>query len=175
MLEKELKSARIKTKLFSFPDYSTPIGKEINRHLHGKIKFPPQVIHCLLAANRWEKLDEIKKAQENNSVVIMNRYAESNLIYGLANGLKLKWLENLDAGLPKSDLVIVLDVSQKVSFTRKKSNRDRFEKNRDFSQKISKIYIKMAKKKKWKIIDATKSKQDVHQDIMKIFAKKIGI
>jgi len=175
MLEKELKSARIKTKLFSFPDYSTPIGKEINRHLHGKIKFPPQVIHCLLAANRWEKLDEIKKAQENNSVVIMNRYAESNLIYGLANGLKLKWLENLDAGLPKSDLVIVLDVSQKVSFTRKKSNRDRFEKNRDFSQKISKIYRKMAKKKKWKIIDATKSKQDVHQDIMKIFAKKIGI
>ena len=71
--------------------------------------------------------------------------------------------------------MIVLDVSQKVSFTRKKSNRDRFEKNRDFSQKISKIYRKMAKKKKWKIIDATKSKQDVHQDIMKIFAKKIGI
>ena len=175
MLEKKLKSARIKTKLFSFPDYSTPVGKEINRYLHGKIKFPPQVIHCLLAANRWEKLDEIRKAQENNSVIIMNRYAESNLIYGLANGLKLKWLENLDAGLPKSDLVIVLDVSQKVSFTRKKSNRDRFEKNRDFSQKISKIYRKMAKKKKWKIIDATKSKQDVHQDIMKIFAKKIGI
>lgn len=175
MLEKKLKSARIKTKLFSFPDYSTPIGKEINRYLHGKIKFPPQVIHCLLAANRWEKLDEIRKAQENNSVVIMNRYRESNLIYGLANGLKLEWLENLDAGLPKSDLVIVLDVSQKVSFTRKKSNRDRFEKNRDFSQKISKIYRKMAKKKKWKIIDATKSKQDVHQDIMKIFAKKIGI
>ena len=85
LLAKRLKSLKIKTKLFSFPDYSTPIGKEIDKYLHGKRKFPPQTIHTLLAANRWEKVDEIKKAQEKNSVVIMNRYAESNLVYGLAN------------------------------------------------------------------------------------------
>ena len=175
LLEKKLKLAKIKTTLFSFPDYSTPIGKEINKYLHGKRKFPPQVIHCLLAANRWEKLDEIKKAQQKNSIVIMNRYRESNLVYGLVNGLKLEWLENLDSGLPKSDLVIVLDVPQTESFSRKRSNRDRFEKNKDFSNKISKTYRKMAVKKKWKIVDATKSKQDVHEDIMKIFGKKIGI
>ena len=36
LLEKKLKSAKIKTKLFSFPDYSTPIGKEIDQYLHGK-------------------------------------------------------------------------------------------------------------------------------------------
>ena len=175
LLEKKLKLAKIKTTLFSFPDYSTPIGKEINKYLHGKRKFPPQVIHCLLAANRWEKLDEIKKAQQKNSIVIMNRYRESNLVYGLVNGLKLEWLENLDSGLPKSDLVIVLDVPQTESFSRKRSNRDRFEKNKDFSNKISKTYRKMAVKNKWKIVDATKSKQDVHDDIMKIFGKKIGI
>ncbi|MEE3213203.1 MAG: dTMP kinase [Thermoproteota archaeon] len=175
LLEKKLKTAKIKAKLFSFPDYSTPIGKEINKYLRGKRKFPPQVIHCLLAANRWEKLDEIKKAQQKNSVIIMNRYRESNLVYGLVNGLKIDWLENLDAGLPKSDLVIVLDVSQNESFTRKRANRDRFEKNRDFSQRISKTYRKMAKQKKWKIVNATKSKREIHEDIMKIFGKKIGL
>ena len=175
LLEKKLKSEKIKTKIFSFPDYSTPIGKEISKYLHGKRKFPPQVIHCLLAANRWEKLDDIKKAQQKNSVVIMNRYRESNLVYGMVNGLKTDWLENLDIGLPKSDLVIVLDVPQSESFTRKKVNRDKFEKNKDFSKKISKMYRKMAKKNKWKIVDATKSKHEVHEDIMKIFGKKIGI
>ena len=175
LLEKKLKSAKIKTKIFSFPDYSTPIGKEIDQYLHGKRKFPPQVIHCLLAANRWEKADEIKKAQQKNSVIIMNRYRESNLVYGLVNGLKLNWLENLDTGLPKSDLVIVLDVPQTESFKRKRLDRDRFEKNRAFSQKISKTYRKVSKQKKWKIVDATKSKHEVHEDIMKIFGKKIGI
>ena len=175
LLAKRLKSLKIKTKLFSFPDYSTPIGKEIDKYLHGKRKFPPQTIHTLLAANRWEKVDEIKKAQEKNSVVIMNRYAESNLVYGLANGLKLAWLEGLDAGLPKSDLVIVLDVPQNESFKRKRQNRDKFEKNAKFSQTISRTYRKLAKKKRWKIIDATQSKNDVHQDIMRVFSKKIGI
>ena len=105
----------------------------------------------------------------------MNRYTESNLIYGLVNGLKSNWLENLDKGLPNSNLVIVLDVSQKESFNRKKSNRDKFEKNKDFSQNISKMYRKIAKKKGWKIIDATQPKQQVHEDVMKIFRKKVGI
>lgn len=175
MLEKALKKRKIKTKLFHFPDYKTPIGKEIRKYLDGKRKFPPQVIHCLLAANRWEKLDKIQKAQEKNSVLIMNRYYHSNLIYGLANDLKQKWLENLDEGLPKADLVILLDVTQKESFTRQKTNRDKFEKNKEFLSKISKIYRSTAKKKHWKIIDATKSKQEVHKEIMKIFSKKLGL
>ena len=175
LLFKALKKRKIKATTFSFPDYTTPVGKEISKYLDGKRKFPPQTIHCLLAANRWEKLNEILKAQSKNSVLIMNRYYQSNLVYGLANGMKQSWLENLDAGLPKADLVILLDVSQQESFHRKKTNRDKFEKNKDFLKKISKIYRTTAKKKRWKIVDATKSKEEVHQEILKIFSKKIGL
>ncbi len=175
MLARALKKRKLKTKVFSFPDYSTPIGKQIRRYLDGKTKFPPQVIHCLLAANRWEKLDEIKKLDQRNSVLIMNRYYHSNFVYGIVNGMKLDWLENLDKGLPQSDLVIVLDVSQREAFSRKNSKRDVFEKNKLFSQKISKAYRKLAKKKHWKLIDASGSKQDVHNQVMKVFAKKLGI
>ena len=175
LLAKALKKQKIKTKLFHFPDYKTPIGKEIRKYLDGKRKFPPQVIHCLLAANRWEKLDEILAAEEKNSVLIMNRYYHSNLVYGLANGLKQKWLENLDDGLPKADLVILLDVTQKESFDRQKTNRDKFEKNEEFLRKISKIYRSTAKKKHWKIIDASKSKEEVHKEILKTFSKKLGL
>jgi dTMP kinase len=175
LLFRALKKRKIKTTTFSFPDYTTPVGKEIAKYLGGKRKFPPQTIHCLLAANRWEKLNEITKAQSKNSVLIMNRYYQSNLVYGLANGMKQKWLENLDAGLPKADLVILLDVSQKESFHRKKTNRDKFEKNKDFLKKISKIYRTTAKKKRWKIVDATKSKEEVHKEILKIFSKKLGL
>jgi dTMP kinase len=182
LLEKALKKRKVKTKLFHFPDYTTPVGKEIRKYLDGKRKFPPQVIHCLLAANRWEKLDEILAAQEKNSVLIMNRYYHSNLIYGLANGMKQKWLENLDVGLPKADLVILLDVTQKDSFSRSPRNekgkimkRDKFEKNEQFSRKISKIYRTTAKKKHWKIIDASKSKKKVHEEILKTFSKKLSL
>ena len=175
LLSKALKKRKIKTATFAFPDYSTPIGKEISKYLGGKRKFPPQTIHCLLSANRWENVDKIKKAQEKNSVLIMNRYYQSNLVYGLANGMKSKWLENLDAGLPKADLVILLDVTQKESFNRQKTHRDKFEKNKEFLRKISKLYKTTAKKKHWKIIDASKSKDEIHEEILKTFSKKIGL
>jgi len=175
LLFRALKKRNIKTTTFSFPDYSTPIGKEIAKYLSGKRQFPPQTIHCLLAANRWEKLNQILQAQLKNSVLIMNRYYQSNLVYGLANGMKQKWLENLDIGFPKADLVILLDVSQKESFQRKKTKRDKFEKNEEFLMKISKIYRETAKKKRWKIIDASQTKEAVHEEILKSFSKKIGL
>ena len=175
LLANALRKRKIKVKVFSFPDYSTPIGKEIKKYLSGKRKLPVQVVHCLLAANRWEKLKEIKDAISKNSVLIMNRYYQSNLVYGLVNGMKLDWLENLDVGLPKADLVILLDVTPKQSFNRKKIKRDQFEKNREFSKKISRAYRLLARKKHWKIINASGSKIQVHQEILKVFAKKIGI
>ncbi len=103
----------------------------------------------------------------------MNRYYESNFVYGLVNGMNLDWLESLDKGLPKSNLVIVLDVTQKESFVRKKSQRDRFEKNKDFSQKISKTYRLLAKRFGWKLVDASGTKQEIHHSIMKIVSKRL--
>jgi len=175
LLLKALKKRKIKTTIFSFPDYTTPLGKEIAKYLDGKRKFPPQVIHCLLAANRWEKLNQILEAKEKYSVLIMNRYYQSNLVYGIANGLKPNWLENLDSGLPKADLVILLDVSQKESFSRKKTKRDKFEKNKEFLKKITRIYRTTAKKKGWKVVNASQPKDKVHQEILNIFSKKIGL
>ena len=72
MLVKALRRLKIKTTSISFPDYSTIIGKEIKSYLYGKRRFTPEIIHFLYAANRHEKLDEIKKASLKNSVLIMN-------------------------------------------------------------------------------------------------------
>ena len=166
-----LKTKKKKCKIFSFPDYTTPLGKEIKHYLSGKRKFPPQVIHCLLAANRWEKSKEIIDALSKNYIVIMNRYYQSNLVYGTVNGLNLKWLENLDKDLPKEDLVIVLDVNPSDSFSRKKLKRDRFEKDRIFAQKITSTYRKLAKKFGWHVVNASQNKDHVHHSITQVVLK----
>ncbi|MGC1709580.1 MAG: dTMP kinase [Nitrosotalea sp.] len=173
LLAKFLKTKNRKSKIFSFPDYSTPIGKEIRHYLVGKRSFPPQVIHCLLAANRWEKAKEIQDALSKNYVVIMNRYYQSNLVYGTVNGLDMKWLENLDNGLPKEDLVFLLDVNVTDSFSRKKERRDKFEENMEFAQKITGTYRKLAKQFGWHIVNASRHKQAVHQDIRQIVLKHV--
>jgi dTMP kinase len=174
LLEDFLKAMHKKSVTFSFPDYSTHIGKEIKNFLDGKRKFPPQVIHCLLAANRWEKSKDIKEAISKNYVIIMNRYYQSNLVYGTVNGLDLKWLENLDKGLPKEDMVVILlDVQVLDSFSRKKQKRDKFEKDKTFAFKIANTYRKLAKKYGWYIVNASQSKDQVHQEVIKTILKHL--
>jgi len=174
LLVKALKARKLKCKIFSFPDYSTPIGKEIKHYLNGKRKFPPQVIHCLLAANRWEKSKEIEDALSKDYVLIMNRYYQSNLVYGITNGLELEWISNLDAGLPKEDLVIVLDVEPKESFNRKKIQRDKFEKNKEFAQKIVHTYRTLSKELGWEIVNASQTKSQVHKNVMEIVLRYLN-
>ena len=109
ILSSWLRSTGHTTRTVSFPDYETTLGREIKRFLLGTRNYPPEVRHMLFAANRWEKKDELKSILARTDIVIVNRYSESNLAYGVANGLKLEWLLNLETGLPKPDTVIVLD------------------------------------------------------------------
>ena len=173
LLSDFLKTKNKKSMIFNFPDYTTPVGKEIKNYLSGKRKFTPQVIHCLLAANRWEKSNNIIRAILQKNIVIMNRYYQSNLVYGTVNGLDLNWLKNLDKGLPKEDLVILLDVKITDSFSRKKQKRDKFEKDKMFALKITNTYKKLAKKYGWYIVNASQNKDQVQQQIRKIILKKM--
>jgi dTMP kinase len=173
LLSDFLKTKNKKSMIFNFPDYTTPVGKEIKNYLSGRRKFTPQVIHCLLAANRWEKSNNIIRAILQKNIVIMNRYYQSNLVYGTVNGLDLNWLKNLDKGLPKEDLVILLDVKITDSFSRKKQKRDKFEKDKMFALKITNTYKKLAKKYGWYIVNASQNKDQVQQQIRKIILKKM--
>jgi len=142
------------THIISFPDYGTTLGMEIKRFLSGSRNYPPEVRHMLFAANRWEKRDELVSRLSSTDIVIVNRYSESNLAYGLANGLKLDWLINLEAGLPKPNVVIVLDAPPSVLSSRRGRGKDEYEKDVDLQERTRAAYIKLAKDFGWKVIDA---------------------
>ncbi|WOV93568.1 MAG: dTMP kinase [Candidatus Nitrosoabyssus spongiisocia] len=161
-----------KTQLFSFPDYTTPLGKEIEAYLSGNRNYNHKTIHCLMSANRWECLDSLQKA-EQKSIVIINRYTLSNIAYGMANGLKKIWLENLDDELPIPDITIILDISPKKSFERKTMNRDSFEKDESFLNRVSQYYRDLAEKNNFQIINASNDPKIVHQDIMKYVKQQV--
>ena len=157
-----------------FPDYATPIGQEIRAFLDGKRDYPAEAKHLLFSANRWEKKREIESMVENGTIVIMNRYWQSNLIYGTANGMDANWLLKLDKGLPREDLMIVILVNPGVS-TKRAETLDAFESDRQLSSRAYRNYLKFAKKFKWKVIDGSKSREQVHQEIMKIVRKELKV
>ena len=160
--------------ILDFPDYTTPIGMEIRAFLDGKRDYPPEVKHLLFSANRWEKKKEIESMLENGTIIIMNRYWESNLVYGVANGVDANWLLRLDKGLPKENIILVILVNPSMSVKRAET-QDAFESNPQLAAKAYENYLKFAKQFRWKIIDGSKSKEQVHQEIMKIIGKELKV
>ncbi len=173
MLSEGLRKDGLMIATMSFPDYSTNVGKEIKAFLHGEKEYPIEVRHMLLSANRWEKKAEIEKMLKENDAIILNRYYQSNLVYGVASGLRLEWLQSLDAGLPKEDVVVVLDVNPEVSINRMQSKGDVFEMDDDMMGKASRLYREFASKYGWILINGDRNKEDVHKEIMQIIATKI--
>ena len=161
---------------FDFPDYTTPIGKEIKQFLDGKRVYSDQVKMMLLSANRWEKKTEIDSVIAKGTTIIMNRYYQSNLVYGVSKGLELDWLVWLDEGLPKADLVIVIDIKTDTLVTRSKNSViDTFEKDLQLIRKVKKSYRVLAKKFKWYVIDGEKSVDDVHSQVLRIVRNTVKI
>jgi dTMP kinase len=109
----------------------------------------------LFAANRWEKKNELESLLAATDIVIVNRYSESNLAYGIANGLKLEWLVNLEAGLPKPDTVIVLDAPPTALDSRRGPNKDEYERNTGLQERTREAYLKLADEFGWKVVKAT--------------------
>ena len=155
ILNSWLRSKGLTTLTVSFPDYGTTIGREIKKFLLGTKNYPPEVRHMLFAANRWERKREVESALMRADVVIVNRYTESNLAYGVSNGLRLEWLMNLEVGLPKPDLVLVLDAPPSSLYQRRGHNKDKWERNTDLQVRARRAYLKLAGDFGCKVIDAT--------------------
>jgi dTMP kinase len=173
LLTNKFKNKSVK---IDFPDYTTPIGKEIKQFLDGKRVYSDEVKMMLLSANRWEKKTEIDKIISKGTTIIMNRYYQSNLVYGVSKGLNLDWLLSLDEGLPKADLVIVIDIKSDTMVSRSKNSTiDTFEKDRELIRKVKKTYRVLAKKFKWHVVDGEKSIDDVHSQVLRIVRKTVKI
>jgi dTMP kinase len=131
--------------------------------LRGTRSYPPEVRHILFAANRWEKKRTIESLLRRSEVVIVNRYTESNLAYGVANGLPLEWLMGLEIGLPKTDMVLILDAPVTTLYDRRNTRKDMYESDRTLQEKARNAYLNLGQRFGWKVINATEGIQDTNR------------
>jgi len=158
----------------SFPAYETVIGKEIKKFLAGTAKYPPQARAMLYAANRWEKKADLEATLSKNDVTIVDRYTGSNLAYGLSSGLRLEWLIELEEGLPKPDLVLVLDAPPSKLTPRRGESKDTYERDIRLQKNARNAYLKLAAKFRWTVVDADKDLAQVTEKIHTAVTKALN-
>jgi dTMP kinase len=168
LLTKRLVKSGYKASVLDFPDYRTILGRQLKAYLAGKNRLNHHTVHLLYAANKWEKEHELERLLRRGHNLIINRYSPSNLAYGVAHGLPLAWLQSLEAGLPKPDLVCVLYISPRTSFKRKREERDVHEGDRQYLRKVGNAYLRLARRYGWKIINGESDPNTVHTEVWEL-------
>lgn len=145
----------------SFPDYETPIGQEVRKALAGERDFTPEVMQLLYIANRFEYKPRMDYWLAAGDTVICDRYRASSVAYGEAQGLDPAWLEEIQRHLPAPTVTVLLDISPATAVQRKRTGRDRFERDVALLARVRDSYRRQAAQGGWVVIDAEPGKEQV--------------
>jgi dTMP kinase len=149
----------------SFPDYATPIGREIAKALAGDREFGPDVMQLLYVANRCEFRPKLDLWLAAGDVVMCDRYRASSIAYGEAQGLDPAWLSEIQQYLPPATLTVLLDISPETAVQRKATGRDRYERDLSLLARVRESYRRQAEQTDWVLINGELPKNEVREAV----------
>jgi len=149
----------------SFPEYETPIGREIRHALDGARDFSADVMQLLYVANRLEFKARLELWLGAGDIVVCDRYCASTIAYGEAQGLDSGWLNEIQRYLPKADITVLLDIAPDTAVRRKATNRDRYERDLGLLARVRDSYKRQAAAAGWCLIDAEAPKEIVAEAV----------
>ena len=165
LLRDRLTDQQRDVRLFSFPDYDTPIGAEIGSALAGDRSYEPEAMQLRYVVNRYEWRQRMREARAAGAVLLCDRYLASSIAYGEAQGLDAAWLAGIQEHLLQPDVTILLDMSPEESARRKSAGRDKYERDMGLLARVRDSYLRQAKTG-WVCIDAERARDDVAADVM---------
>jgi dTMP kinase len=145
----------------SFPDYDTPIGRELAAALKGERDFGADVMQLLYVANRLEYKPRLDAWIASGADIVCDRYRASSVAYGEAQGLSREWLDEIQRPLPRADVTVLLDISPETAVQRKQTGRDRYERDLSLLARVRESYRAQAAQAGWILIDGEQAKDAV--------------
>jgi dTMP kinase len=161
--------------MLSFPDYTTPIGAEISKGLHGERDYPAEVMRLLYVANRYERRAQIESWMADGTIVLCDRYTASTVAYGEAHDLDPAWLTDIQRFLPAPHLTILLDIAPEMAAGRKTLGRDRYERDLALLGRVRASYHRLAANSGWVKLDGGRSKADVTADVIQTVRTQLAL
>ncbi|MEO8637973.1 MAG: thymidylate kinase [Candidatus Taylorbacteria bacterium] len=191
LLLKRLKKEGKKVSALDFPRYEKPSSYFVGKYLRGEYgKVGPYKASLFYALDRYDASFEIKKKLEQGYTVLSDRYVSANMGHQgskISNRKKrehfLRWLDNLEYeifGIPRPSLTILLNIppllGQKLVDGKKrraylgKRKRDIHEDDIGHLKKTSMMYLSLARKYRWTVINCTSgdtllSREFIHEKI----------
>lgn len=135
----------------------------------------------LFLADRAQHIDIIvNPAVEDGKIVLCDRHIDSSVAYqGYGRGLDIEQIDRLNmiaTNGKRPDLTLVFDIDAETSMKRVGTEKDRMESaGIDFFNRVRKGYLELANQEpeRIRVLDATKSIEEIHNEVVKIFSELI--
>ncbi len=115
----------------------------------------------------------LNKTDKEKNIAICDRYYYSTIAFQATQGLDVKMLIDVNKGFLKPDLALILDIKPETALERIKTRRKEKFEQLEFMKSLRRRFLEMPKllNDNIKIIDASKSKEEVFEDIRKEASK----
>jgi thymidylate kinase len=174
LLLEHLRSAGYDTAYLKYPIYDLePTGPQINRILRseGKQKITEKELQTLFAQNRRDYEPQLRGMLKEGKIVLAEDYTGTGLAWGTAKGLSPEFMEELNKGLLKEDLAILITGKRDIGAMEKTHIH---EKNSRLVDTVGEILQKLAKKFGWEVVPLQPTISDTQAQIRKITKEFLG-
>ncbi len=152
------------------PTVESPAGKILRHALRsGKRPEPEEELHLFVEDRRWDVENRIIPSLNSGKTVVLDRYYYSTVAYQGALGIDLDMIWDMNSFAPKPDIAFILDIEPEEGIKRisRRRNSDYFE-ELDYLRKVREIFLSMRKMPEVRIIDSSRDRGSVRNDVMKI-------
>jgi dTMP kinase len=158
--------------LETFEPGAGSIGKVLRELLlHGPDVIAPMTEALLMAADRAQHVaTEVAPALARGDWVVCDRYVPSSLVYqGVVRGLgvaRVQAINEMATGGLAPDLVVVLDLDDRVAHDRRAGEADRLEREGlAFHAKVREAYRALATENGWVVVDGSADADTVAREV----------
>ncbi len=167
--------------VLTFEPGDTKLGAQMREVLlHGDAPLDVRTELLLMLADRAQHVAEVvRPALERGAIVVSDRYAPSTLAYqGAGRGLGIEAIEALNTiatGGLEPDLVLVLDVPDKIAEARIPGHRDRVERaGLAFHARVRAAYRELAGPRGWRLVDGSGTPDEVAARIREAVGARVS-
>ena len=148
-------------------------GRKLWEMLRGKIEATTEEILELFVMDRKEHVDQkINPALNEGKIVLMDRYYYSTMAYQAAAGIDVKRIRKDNEFAPKPDIVLIFDLPADLAMKRVRGHSvaDVFEKE-EHLEKVRKAYLNLEDDPLVRIIDATRTPEEIFDEVWKLVSE----
>ena len=148
-------------------------GRKLWEMLSGKIEATTEEILELFVMDRKEHVDQkINPALNEGKIVLMDRYYYSTMAYQAAAGIDVKRIRKDNEFAPKPEIVLIFDLPADLAMKRVRGHSvaDVFEKE-EHLEKVRKAYLNLEDDPLVRIIDATRTPEEIFDEVWKLVSE----